>query len=314
LGGMTLIIGILFKVQHWPSCNLILTIGWGIILVIFLPTLMVVRLNKTTNSTERMLTILGVLSLMIFEAGALFKFMHWQGAAVLLILGSVLLVGLFLPIYSYHKFKETRQITGQFIFLIIISMYVVSFTTLISINLSQPVLEGIEKEADNAAKITTYIENKMLVTNKQLNLSDSAKINILQLSNMADTLCNTLESIKVDLIGSADGVDENTAVKSAQKPELIVNKGNSNYQISAFSTEKTQKDIADVELGYNKLMLMTNNTSITTNKLTVESITNHLRGNTLIGSIDLINIWKRNIRTIELNIAENRTNNTNLIK
>jgi hypothetical protein len=134
LGGVSLMIGFLFKVMHWQGANMLLLIGWLVMLGVFLPLLLIVKLRETTTTRQKWIYSFGVLGLTVFEVSTMFKFFQWPGAAPLMLLGSILLVSVFLPMYTYMKFKESGKITGQFIYLIIICMYVISLTALIGLN------------------------------------------------------------------------------------------------------------------------------------------------------------------------------------
>jgi hypothetical protein len=133
-GGIFFMSGILLKIMVWPGSNLLLLLGWIFILGIFLPFLLYAKLREATRVKEKAVYVIGALSLFIFELSSMFKFFNWEGSNILMFAGSAMLVSVFLPMYTFMKFKQSKEISAQFIFLIIISMYAVAMTTLISLH------------------------------------------------------------------------------------------------------------------------------------------------------------------------------------
>jgi len=47
LSSMLFIVGVLFKIQHWPSAGILLTIGLGIFGIIFIPIFAIYHYRKS---------------------------------------------------------------------------------------------------------------------------------------------------------------------------------------------------------------------------------------------------------------------------
>ena len=169
IGGILLMMGILFKVMHWPIANLLLQGGWFFVLFLFLPTLLYAKLKDAKSGFEKRVYVLGVVALIIFELATMFKMMHWPGAGPLMILGSLLLVAVFLPLYTNMRFKNAELKAGQFIYLITISMYAVVLTALLAMNVSKDVyLEQILKVTSSNKELSENI-SKILDTSSKKN-------------------------------------------------------------------------------------------------------------------------------------------------
>lgn len=80
------ILGILFKMLHWPGANVLL-VSSGILLVITLAFLLVRERGPITVRLHLPAMLLG--SLMAVVTGGLFKIMHWPGANMLLMTGLI---------------------------------------------------------------------------------------------------------------------------------------------------------------------------------------------------------------------------------
>ena len=88
IGGVTLMLGILFKVQHWPGASVLMLLGWVLILFVFMPILIIGKLKSDASKSEKQIYILGSIALIIFELSAMFKMFHWPGAFPLMLLGA----------------------------------------------------------------------------------------------------------------------------------------------------------------------------------------------------------------------------------
>ncbi len=226
IGGIILMAGILFKVMHWPGAAVMLFGGWTLIIFIFLPILLIVKLKGDAAKGQRGIYVLGVIGLMIFELATLFKIQHWPGAGPLMIMGAVLLIGIFLPAFTYNKFKRAELKIGQFIFLIIVSMYAVVLTTLLAYNVSTPILSRFVNEESNTSRISRYFKNKKQPFVESDNLSAENKIKAAEISGEADKLLNLISEIKLDLVQQVELVNKEDAKALLTDPEKIKNKDN----------------------------------------------------------------------------------------
>lgn len=119
-----LLIGITFKLFHWPGAGIILTLGLFITASVFLPLFAMVRIRDTRQQGDSVpmgLYLTGMIAGILAILGALFKIQHWPGASIALTLGLGTLAFAFLPIYASVKKKEaaaknksfnSRQIIG----------------------------------------------------------------------------------------------------------------------------------------------------------------------------------------------------------
>jgi hypothetical protein len=231
LGGILFMAGILFKVMHWPASAMLLFSGWMTILCLFLPILLYVKLKEAHTFSEKSIYVIGVFATIIFELSAMFKMFHWPGAGILMIFGSIMLVSVFIPMFTWAKFRESRIISPQFIFIIVISVYAVILTALMSLRVSGNLLASFENDEKDAVVISKYFEeknNQMNISN--LNQSDSLRLlkemQVSALRNSSDKLCAFIYSIKTELIRSAEGVDSDRAAYLISHPEEINNKDN----------------------------------------------------------------------------------------
>jgi hypothetical protein len=229
IGGITFMAGVLFKIMHWPGSALLLMVGYLSLLFLFLPTLLFVKLKSEQTKKLKNIYILGIVSMIIFACSNMFKMFHWPGAAVLMIFGSVMLIGLFLPLYTWQIFKMERKITGQYIYIVTISMFLILFTSLLSLNLSKTLVGGIVNQADNATLINNYLEKKNIkllseIENKKDTLELQSKAIIIK--KYSDELCEYINNIQIDLVTRVDNIDKANAKKAISDPMFIIAKDN----------------------------------------------------------------------------------------
>jgi hypothetical protein len=221
LGGIIFMIGVLFKLMHWPGAALLLFTGWTIILGIFLPILLFVKLKDAQSKKERSIYILGAISLIIFEVSTMFKMFHWPGAGPLMLLGGLLLIGIFLPMFASLKFKNNSMSIAQFIFLITTSLYAVVLTFLLAMNVSDVVLDRFVRDEVATTKIVNYYKDKNRET-----ANDSVKVQDPEMTRNVEQIAQLILKIKIYLITFADRVDESTALRCVANPDLIQAKSN----------------------------------------------------------------------------------------
>lgn len=133
-GGILLMAGILFKVMHWPGAGVVIGTGWLLVIFLFLPLLLYVKLKNATRIEQRLIVLSGVGGLLIFELASMFRMFHWPGVNILLATGAIILISVFLPFYSRSELRETGRITGPFIFVHLLAVYFILFGILLSVN------------------------------------------------------------------------------------------------------------------------------------------------------------------------------------
>jgi hypothetical protein len=142
LGTFILSVGFLFKVQHWPGAGIGITLGIVIICLIFLPMVIINRLRDDQDSVPKYVFATALLGLMLLIAGFMFKIQHWNGSAVLMLAGSVLLVFIAFPVFVFKSFKNEPHVSNSFIFIVLVLIWFVVPITLISLNLSRNVINA----------------------------------------------------------------------------------------------------------------------------------------------------------------------------
>jgi len=134
-----LIVGCMFKVMHWPGAGVILTVSIVTLVLLFLP-IALRNSYKANGSRKGMLYLAAYISLFFVFVAALFKTMHWPGAAVILSIGLLLPIILFLPVYLYFHFREKEESLNNFLYIIFFLVGVSGMSAYLALDISRHML------------------------------------------------------------------------------------------------------------------------------------------------------------------------------
>lgn len=102
-------IGWLFRILHWPGGNQLFVYGFLGLVLLFIPMLAIDRykVSLTRALSERLKIILGASSTMIIGLGVLLKVTDSQGGDLLLIIGMLLFSFGFLPFFFFRMYRKS---------------------------------------------------------------------------------------------------------------------------------------------------------------------------------------------------------------
>jgi hypothetical protein len=108
-GSITLTAGVTFKLLRMPFGTELFTVGFLVLLLVFIPMLALDRYKVTLSKaiSVKAKIILGVVAAIITGLSGLFKLMHLQGADLLLMLGAFVFAFGFLPFYFFTMYKKS---------------------------------------------------------------------------------------------------------------------------------------------------------------------------------------------------------------
>jgi len=196
-----MLLGSMFKVQHWPGAGVLLTLSIFILCFIFLPFAL---LSSYKNSSPRKYGLLYLITFFVFFIvfiGALFKIQHWHGSLILMIIGVLLPFVLFLPVYLIQTRKDKNYSIVNFMGIMFGMTFVAVFSALLSLNVSRSILLNFQNQ---------YYFNQNFVSNvfiKNVDVSDQSLV--LQKSN---ELCAFIQSLKSQML-----------LASENNPNAIIN-------------------------------------------------------------------------------------------
>lgn len=106
---LMIVVGVGFKLEHWPGANITITMGLLITSFILLPLMAYVSYNKTNSSQAKFTHFSGYLAAVLNCVAFIFIMQHWPGARALSILGMVILCLVFMPLYAIKSYKTSEN-------------------------------------------------------------------------------------------------------------------------------------------------------------------------------------------------------------
>lgn len=216
ISSVMILLGSFFKFQHWLGANVLIVTGVFFMTVLFLPILFILKFKSSEeNNRSVVLSIIGFVSAVLISSGILFRVLHWPGARMMTVIGCVLLVFAYLPIYILSVYKNTtNKINATATIIIIIAcagLFIVESGTGMSKTVSDSFWRGVTESNDLMIYNKKVSENTYKVLlNKHS--SDSIKTkNIIQLKNASDSLLQFTSKMKAYLISITEGISETEA-------------------------------------------------------------------------------------------------------
>jgi len=157
LAGMFLILGTLFKVQHWPAAGILILLALLFGAVFFIPSLLAVKLQDQENKAKRPVYILGAAGFIIYVAGMLFKIQHWPLAAAFMVIGMIILCGFVFPWYTWITWKEEDHISAKFIYIVFGLLIIIVPGALLNLNLQQSYQNGYYSHQGQQQALYDYL-------------------------------------------------------------------------------------------------------------------------------------------------------------
>jgi hypothetical protein len=152
ISSVIFLLGILFKVMHWPGAGIALSVGLIMLGIIFLPSLILAKISDDKGEGKRAAYLVGLFAGLFYIAGFLFKLMHWPGATVIFLAGLILFAMIFIPLFVFAHYKNESHVSGHFIFVMVASMMAILFLSFMALYASTNVLSEfvtVEKQMDD---------------------------------------------------------------------------------------------------------------------------------------------------------------------
>ncbi len=191
ISGSMFIAGILFKMMYWPFANFLFFPGLALITYLLIPLIILMRFNKLKVNKKVFLT--GLISLMIILTGLIFKIQHWPFALIFFDLGAILLILVFMPMFYIYEVKNSEKLRLDFIFAIIMIVYFLSFTFLISLSPAENLNFVFNSQTKSYVANADYFES---LNSESIKSSERA----LELASQADLINQQIEEIEIQIV------------------------------------------------------------------------------------------------------------------
>lgn len=209
------IAGVVFKTQHWQGAGLILILAAISGILLFIPALLAGKLKDQENSSKKAVYILGATGLIIYVLGFFCKIQHWPLSGILIIAGLSLIFFLVFPWYAWISWKEEKNVSAKFVFMVIGSLAIVMPSMLINLNLSRNYDGGYYMLQSEQQALFNYrsAENRSYM----LNCKDSIAAPLLaEINSKTGELLRVINDIEAKMIAESEGEQGNPAVITNQ--------------------------------------------------------------------------------------------------
>lgn len=201
-----LIVGAIFKLQHWPGASILIVLGSFLLAAIYLPVFAMVSMRDTRKREKKVnktLYVAGVITGFIFITGVLFKIMHWPGAGIALTVSVLLTVAVFIPILVVHALKDKENQVQSFSILIFVLSFMAVNIMVFALRVSKNVLHSMV-----VASQDQMVTSRLLETSNTLFLRTTMEAEALpgeleaanQIHEKTGELDNYLQEIMVDIL------------------------------------------------------------------------------------------------------------------
>jgi hypothetical protein len=165
IAGVAFIVGMLFKIQHWPGANIAILAGLLTGAILFVPSLLFQLFGDKEKKHKRFLYVIGALSILIYATGFWFRILHWPMASVFLMLGAFVLFFVALPWFTRIQWKSETSVNARFIIMVIAPLLFVLPGALVNLNLERTYENGFYvrlKKQDAIIKLQAKVNERYL--------------------------------------------------------------------------------------------------------------------------------------------------------
>jgi len=229
IAGVAFILGMLFKIQHWPGAPWLITFGLFSGILLFIPALLYHLFADVGKKHKRIIYVAGALSVILYCTGLWFRIMHWPLALLFIMAGSLSLVCIVLPMFTDMQWKNESHVNARFIFMIVALLLFIIPGALVTLNLEANYDGGFYLYM---GKQEALLEIQKEANSKQLALfKDSAEFQKMKtLHSATENLLGTINLIQNNLVelseSPAETPDQSLLALTGTKRDFPVNYGN----------------------------------------------------------------------------------------
>ena len=204
IAGILFIFGMLFKIQHWPWANILISVAALSAVLFFILFLLVGKFRDQDKKAKRPVYILSAAGLICYIIGFLFKILHWPTTGLLIVTGLFTLFVIVFPWYTWITWKEENHVTAQFIFMLLAPLLLIVPATLVNLNLHRSYDDGFYVQMEQQQALFNYREksNTTLLNSYHDSLQYKG---IEQLNGKTKELLNLINRIESKMVEESEG-------------------------------------------------------------------------------------------------------------
>ncbi len=204
-----IVLGGLFKLQHWPGAGILLFSGLILFSLVFVPLNIILKYQDDKEKKNRIIMIIGFLTTIIGTLGVLFKVMHWPMANILFYGSFITFFLVFIPIYFFTRFKDPATKFNAIIHTTFMVAGCGMLLMLFSMGVSQNINDSVASMDSFQEQNAINLEQNNETLYEQMSNLDNENIN--KLRSITAELDEKIEAIKINLISKSNGVSKEVA-------------------------------------------------------------------------------------------------------
>jgi hypothetical protein len=166
ISAMVLITGAMFKVQHWPAAQILLTLGTILLLVFFLPAALINHYRVNSNKQYKLLYLTTYVTCFVVFTAMLWKIQHWPFAGYAVLIGVPFPFVVFLPVWLYETSKIKNFDINNTIYILFLLALQAVFSVLLALNVTKEKLDYTLQLTNQISSFNLKIESLNLVSEK----------------------------------------------------------------------------------------------------------------------------------------------------
>lgn len=213
IASIGIVLGAIFRFQHWPGANVMLLLGVILFSFVFLPIMFTLKLRESKERRDKLVLFVGCSVAILFIIGSLFKLLHWPGANVLLGSAAVCLFFVFVPMYLFTGLRNADTKVNTIVNTVLI---IAGSGLLMSLSTNRIIPQGaIEGMRNSNIRIMEKI--KKVEQQNTLAYNDSLPTDIKYYLTESKLAKEYVQRMKTNLIMAVEHVDgEKAAVMDAK--------------------------------------------------------------------------------------------------
>lgn len=229
--GVSFILGMLFKIQHWPGSSLLISLGLLSGMLLFIPSLLYQFFLDKAKKHKRPYYIAGAISVLLYCTGFWLRIMHWPMAATFMLTGTFLLVFIVFPLFTHVQWRNDINVNARFIFMVMSTMLFMVPGALVNLNLQnnyeygfltrlekQNSLITLQKES-NQRLMTIYRDSSVFPVMKAIHSETDSIIRLISaMERKMMEIANGIPSARNTVLSDAGNEGASFSYKTLQKP------------------------------------------------------------------------------------------------
>lgn len=211
LSSVLVLAGAVLKGLHLPGAAILLILGVFIAIVGFLPLFFYTSYKEHQDKKSIIPPLLAFLATALLVTGALFKTLHLPSAREILLIGSIVMLGGFLPVYLvsvFRKSQETRNWSAYLLLLILFGAVILMISTS---RISSTIIDKYERISKEAKLTKEYFSSKADSTSEMLmqkNQPRGSNPIVNQITIKTNEIHQIIDEIKKELLSISGNISE----------------------------------------------------------------------------------------------------------